>query len=165
YPLIVTGFSQIIFPFKANGSLFKIGSDIRGSLFIGQVFSDDKFFHGRPSVSSYDPLKSAGSNLSITSDLLNKTLEKRKNDWKIRNGDSDIPWEMLYSSASGLDPDISLNSALLQVDRIVNARKLNAAQKQALINYINITSQLNFAGFIYKSPLNVIKLNLKLVTA
>ncbi len=96
---------------------------------------------------------------------MNKTLEKRKSDWKIRNGDSDIPWEMLYSSASGLDPDISLNSALLQVDRIVNARKLNAAQKQALINYINITSQLNFAGFIYKSPLNVIKLNLKLVTA
>jgi potassium-transporting ATPase KdpC subunit len=165
YPLFVTGIAQVVFPVKANGSLIEFDNRPIGSKFIGQQFDSTIYFTSRPSAVSYNPLPSGGSNFGQT----NATLKSRVTERKIHfiafnqlDSLTEIPSEMLFASASGLDPHISPQAALLQVDRITNARNFDALQKHNLIQSINkLTEQPQFL-FLGEERVNVLILNLEL---
>jgi potassium-transporting ATPase KdpC subunit len=161
YPLAVTGFAQLAFPFQANGSLVREGNAIRGSRLIEQDFASDKYFHGRPSADDSATVPSGASNLSPASALLRDTVAKRKEALQKEFGSTNIPIDLLYASASGLDPDISIDSALLQVDRVAKARSMSESQKAALIEYIKKNPE---GSELFPSParINIIDLNARL---
>jgi K+-transporting ATPase ATPase C chain len=164
YPLFVTGIAQIIFPEKANGSLILQNNKIIGSELIGQQFDSVIYFTSRPSAVSYNPLPSGGSNFGITSEKLKQQVLERKQKFIEFNGldnNSEIPSEMLFASASGLDPHISLQSALLQSDRISKARNFESAQKQKLLEIITANTEAPQFLIFGKQRVNVLKLNLE----
>ena len=165
YPLFVTGIAQVIFPVKANGSLIEFDNRTVGSKFIGQQFDSAKYFTSRPSAVSYNPLPSGGSNYGLTNVKLKYLVAERRIHFIAFNQlDSltDVPSEMLFASASGLDPHISQKAALLQVDRVAQAHKFNTVQKQYLIQSIkDLTEQPQFL-FIGEERVNVLILNLEL---
>jgi potassium-transporting ATPase KdpC subunit len=161
YPLLITGLSQILFPKQANGSfLFKSGKAI-GSELIGQAFSSPAYFHPRPSATGYNPIPSAASNYGMNNRILVDSSQTVKNRFIRENylSDSIVPSEMIYSSASGLDPDISVRSALLQVRRIAEYRKVSPSKIYALIDRLRQARQFNFLG---EERINVLVLNLNL---
>lgn len=165
YPLIITGIAQAFFPFKANGSLIYRDKYLVGSQLIGQQFDSTIYFNSRPSAISYNPLPSGGSNIGLTNIKLKNHVTGRKNQFIAFNhldSLSEVPSEMLFASASGLDPHISPEAALLQVDRICIARKFNALQKIKLKQKIlNLTEAPQFLCF-GEERLNVLLLNLEL---
>jgi len=165
YPLLVTGIAQILFPEKANGSLIVKDNQIIGSELIGQKFDTIIYFTSRPSAISYNPLPSGGSNYGLTNLKLKNLVDERKHQFIARNQlDSlvTIPSEMLFGSASGLDPHISPKAALLQVDRIAKARNFNSIQKQNLVqSVINLTENPQFL-VLGEKRVNVLVLNLEL---
>jgi potassium-transporting ATPase KdpC subunit len=161
YPLIVTGFAQAAFPYQANGSLIKIGDTLRGSRLLAQDFSSDKFFHGRPSAVSYGTVPSGASNLSPVGQKLADTVAERKTDLKEIYGNIAIPADLLYASASGLDPDISIDAALIQVDRVASARGFDVSQKSALIEYVK-NNQETRDIFPAQARVDIMDLNAKL---
>jgi K+-transporting ATPase ATPase C chain len=164
YPLFVTGIAQIIFPEKANGSLILQNNKIIGSELIGQQFDSVIYFTSRPSAVSYNPLPSGGSNFGITNEKLKQQVLERKQKFIEFNGldiNSEIPSEMLFASASGLDPHISLQSALLQSDRISKARNFESAQKQKLLEIITANTEAPQFLIFGKQRVNVLKLNLE----
>jgi K+-transporting ATPase ATPase C chain len=161
YPLFVTGIAQLVFPFQANGSLAKIKDGIRGSYLIAQEFSGDGFFHARPSAGSYGTVPSGASNRSPAANALKSAVEKRKAAWQDLHGPGNVPNDMLYASGSGLDPDISVESAMAQVDRIVKARGLTDGQKSELTGMIGLLSK-TMALFPSPARVNVMELNMKL---
>jgi K+-transporting ATPase, C subunit len=165
YPLVMTGLAQLSFPSKANGSLIKKDGKIIGSKLIGQKFDSTIYFWSRPSAIDYNPIPSGASNLGPTSDKLKKQVVERRILFATMNTIVDttaIPKEMLFSSASGLDPHISQKAALLQVDRIAKARNFNAIQKQNLVqSVINITETPQFL-VLGEERVNVLILNLEL---
>ncbi len=164
YPLLITGIAQLIFPAKANGTLLVRDGQAIGSELIGQHFNSVVYFTSRPSVLSYNPLPSGGSNFGLTNTKLQKLVDERKHDfWSFNQSDSliTIPAEMLFSSASGLDPHISARAALLQVDRIAKARNFNNVRRQQLINCIkDLTEGPQFLCF-GEERVNVLSLNLE----
>ncbi|HCE43924.1 MAG TPA: K(+)-transporting ATPase subunit C [Lentisphaeria bacterium] len=162
YPLAVTLASKLIFPARSNGSLIKDGDSVRGSMLVGQEFKSDKFFHGRPSCSSYDAMTSGASNLSVTSAVLKAAVDKRREEWSKAYGISRIPEEMLYASASGLDPEISPEAALIQVERISKARGYGEHQKTRLREYIKGKSVPKGISVLNIPRLNVVEMNLML---
>jgi K+-transporting ATPase ATPase C chain len=144
YPLFVTGMAQVIFPYKANGSLIVKNSQVIGSELIGQQFDSAIYFTSRPSAVSYNPLPSGGSNYGLTNQKLKNLVETRKHEFLVFNkldGLTVIPSEMLFASASGLDPHISPEVAILQTDRISKARNFNAEQKQKLVSVVKVLSE------------------------
>ena len=165
YPLFVTGIAQVIFPLKANGSLIEFDNRAVGSKFIGQQFDSAKYFTSRPSAVSYNPLPSGGSNYGLTNVKLKYLVAERRIHYIAFNQlDSltDVPSEMLFASASGLDPHISQKAALLQVDRVAQAHKFNTVQKQYLIQSIkDLTEQPQFL-FLGEERVNVLILNIEL---
>lgn len=165
YPLLVTGIAQVVFPFKANGSLIVKDNKIIGSELIGQHFDTTIYFTSRPSAISYNPLPSGGSNYGLTNLKLKKLVAERKNQFIAFNQLDTltaIPSEMLFASASGLDPHISPEAALLQVDRIVKFRRFPAEQRGKVINLIkNLTKYPQFHLF-GQERINVFLLNLSL---
>lgn len=165
YPLLVTGIAQFTFPGKANGSLIRENNKIIGSELIGQQFDTAIYFSSRPSVISYNPLPSGGSNLGVTSSKL-KTLvdERTQHFFALNQLDSltTIPSEMLFASASGLDPHISPQAALLQVSRIAKVRNFNGSQKQNLIDLIHSETENPQYGVFGEERINVLKLNIEL---
>jgi K+-transporting ATPase ATPase C chain len=164
YPLFVTGIAQVIFPAKANGSLIVKNNQIIGSKLIGQQFDSAIYFSSRPSAVSYNPLPSGGSNYGLTNDKLkNLVAERRRNFNTINQLDSltEIPSEMLFASASGLDPHISPESALIQVNRIAHARNFTAEQKRKLINCVNDLSDGPQFLLFGEARMNVLLLNLE----
>jgi len=165
YPLVITGIAQLVFPEKANGSLIVVDNKAVGSKLIGQNFSSDIYFSSRPSAIDYNTLPSGGSNLGLTSEKLKQEVTDRKLQFVKANRlaeNEPIPSEMLFASASGLDPHISPNAAILQVERIENARKLNSTQKQQLFQAINqLTEEPQFL-FLGEARINVLQLNLEL---
>ena len=165
YPLTITGIAQVLFPDKANGSLIVNDNKIIGSELIGQQFDSVIYFTTRPSAISYNPLPSGGSNYGLTNARLKNLVEERKNhflDFNLLDSLTIIPSEMLFASASGLDPHISQKAALLQVDRIVKARKFNSLQKQNLIQSVeDITEKPQFS-VLGEERVNILKLNLEL---
>ena len=164
YPLVVTGIAQVIFPEKANGSLIMQDERIIGSELIGQQFDSAIYFTSRPSAVSYNPLPSGGSNLGTTSQKLKQQVSDRKQKFIEFNGldiNTDIPAEILFASASGLDPHISLQAAVLQVDRIVKARNFDDLQKQKLLELVKENTEKPQFLCLGQERINVLKLNLE----
>lgn len=162
YPLAVTGIAQTAFPSKANGSLVVRDEKIIGSELIGQQFDSAVYFTSRPSAVSYNPLPSGGSNLGLTSSKLKKLVDERANRFMVfnqLNGSTVIPSEMLFASASGLDPHISPEAALLQVNRIAKARGFSDSQKQELIWKIRKQTEKPQFFCLGKERVNVLLLN------
>jgi len=165
YPLFVTGIAQILFPVQANGSLIVKNNKIIGSELIGQQFDSIIYFSSRPSAISYNPLPSGGSNYGLTSAKLKNLVTERKNKFIAFNqldSRTEIPSEMLFASASGLDPHISPKAALLQVERVAKARKFSTVQKQKLIKCINDKTEAPQCLFLGEERINVLTLNLEL---
>ncbi|HEY3388794.1 MAG TPA: potassium-transporting ATPase subunit KdpC [Prolixibacteraceae bacterium] len=165
YPLLITGIAQVVFPSNANGSLIVKDNRIIGSELIGQQFDRAIYFTSRPSAVLYNPLPSGGSNYGLTNRKLKNLVAERKNQFMMFNHlDSltDIPSEMLFASASGLDPHISPQAALLQVDRIVKARQFDGSKKQRLLESITELSESPQYSLFGEQRINVLLLNMKM---
>lgn len=165
YPLLITGVAQLAFPSKANGSLIKKDGKIIGSELIGQKFDSIIYFWDRPSAIDYNPIPSGASNLGPTSDKLKKQVSERRLFFATNNSIKDtlaIPKEMIFASASGLDPHISQKAALLQVDRVAKARNFNTIQKQNLVQSVKDLSETPQFLTLGEERVNVLLLNLEL---
>lgn len=164
YPLFISGLAQILFPSAANGSLLTKNNQIIGSELIGQQFDSAIYFTSRPSAISYNPLPSGGSNLGLTSSKLKDLVARRKEQFlSVNHLDSltQIPSEMLFASASGLDPHISPEAALLQVVRIAKARNFEDIQKQKLLQCIHELIEPPQFFIFGEKRINVLLLNLE----
>ncbi len=165
YPLLVTGVTQLLFPYQANGSMIMDQQCILGSELIGQKFDRTAYFTSRPSAIDYQTLPSGGSNLGATSSKLKEQVDARKNQFLAFNGLSDnalVPSEMLFASASGLDPHISPQAALLQVNRIAAARHLTTAQKKKLLQLVEQHTEKPQFYILGQERVNVLLLNVSL---
>ena len=165
YPLIVFGISQLVFRDKANGSLI-VGSDgiVRGSKLLGQAFSDPKYFHPRPSAAGngYDATSSGGSNLGPTSRKLDDAIKKRIATYRGENSLSEtaaVPADAVTASGSGLDPEISLSNAELQIARVAKSRGLSEDKVRELVRQNTDGRDLGVFG---ESGVSVLQLNLAL---
>jgi K+-transporting ATPase ATPase C chain len=158
YPLSVTKIGQALFPYQAKGSLIKEGDTIIGSPLIGQNFSSDRYFHGRPSAagSGYDANNSSGSNLGASSPKLAETLTHRVEELRASGETRRIPVDLVTASASGLDPDISIASARYQAQRIADARGLPLPKIEKLID---LTTTPRTFGFLGEKRVNVLQIN------
>jgi K+-transporting ATPase ATPase C chain len=165
YPLFVTGIAQVVFPSKANGSLIVKNNKIVGSELIGQKFDSIIYFSSRPSAISYNPLPSGGSNFGLTNAKLKLSVDTLKKQFMVNNlldSHAVIPSEMLFASASGLDPHISPQAALLQVERIVKTRHFDESKKERLLQSIKELSEAPQYSVLGDQRINVLLLNLKL---
>jgi len=164
YPLAITAISQAIFPHQSNGSLVEVGGKVIGSELIGQNFSKPEYFHPRPSAAGndgYDPTSSGGSNFGPTNQ---KLIDRVKADVaKFRKDnpgyDGPIPADLVTTSASGLDPDLSPDSALAQAARIAKARGVSSEQIKQLVAQ---SVQAPDLGILGEPRVNVLRLNLLL---
>ena len=169
YPLVVLGIGQVIFPAQANGSLVELDGDVVGSSLIGQSFTDadgnalPEWFQSRPSAAGagYDAGASSGSNYGPENADLIAAIEARRTAIAELDGvdPADIPADALTASASGLDPHISPEYALLQVDRVAAARGLDADDVRALVTE---RTQGRDLGFMGEPTVNVLQLNIAL---
>ena len=172
YPGIITGIAQLIFPYQANGSLIKNSNgQVIGSELIGQYWTLPQYFHGRPSATvnpstgtpePYAADNSTASNLGPTSATLVKDVQQRVAELKKENPNAPagpVPVDLVTTSGSGLDPDISIAGALYQVPRIAAARGLSQDQVTQMVNS-HITGR--FLGIFGESYVNVLDLNLAL---
>jgi K+-transporting ATPase ATPase C chain len=164
YPLVLTGICQALFPHQSNGSLITVNGKVIGSELIGQNFTRPEYFHPRPSAAGndgYDPLASGGSNLGPTNQKLIDRVKASVDKFYRENPDyqGPIPSDLLTTSASGLDPDISPDSALAQAARVAKARGVPVDQVNQLIAQ---SIQPPAAGIFGEARVNVLKLNLAL---
>ena len=173
YPLGMTGLAQLIFPHQANGSLIEKDGAVIGSELIGQNFTDDKYCHGRPSATTEpdpnDPTKtvpvpyaadnSGGSNLGPTSQALIDRVKDDAEKLTAENPSTPIPVDLVTTSASGLDPDITPAAAEFQVLRVAKARNLPEEKVRAVVAE---ATQDRFLGVLGEKRVNVLELNLAL---
>jgi potassium-transporting ATPase KdpC subunit len=165
YPLIMTGGAQLLFAGQANGSLVSKNGEIVGSDLIGQDFSSEKYFHGRPSLAGdagYDGAASGASNLGPTSQKLMGVIGERAEQIRQENHLGEkamVPSDLVTASGSGLDPHITLAAAQIQVDRVAAARGTNANIVQGLVKENTEDPQFGFLG---ERRVNVLRLNLAL---
>ena len=165
YPLLVMGIAQVVFPHQANGSLILKDNKIIGSELIGQQSDSTIYFTSRPSAIGNNPLPSGGSNLGLTSAKLKAQVAERKNKFITFNQldkNVEVPSEMLFASASGLDPHISLEAAGLQVNRVATARHFSNTQKERLKTLVEKMSEAPQLGCLGESRVNVLLLNIAL---
>lgn len=162
YPITVTIIGQLVFKNKANGSLIMRDGVIIGSELIGQNFKGNKYFWGRPSATmpnAYNATHSSGSNLGPTNAMLINRINKRIKQLGAYNrlDTNKIPIDLITSSASGLDPEISVESALFQAPRIAAVRNIEIKKIYDLIDQLKISDDWNIFGI---SRINVLQLNL-----
>lgn len=162
YPVLMALVARSIFPYQANGSIIYINDVPVGSELIGQKFTGNRWFHGRPSAVDYNPLKSGGSNLALSNLIFKAKVEKDiegvlKENPGIRK--KDIPVELVTASASGLDPDISVDAAYLQAKRVAQA---NGLKYQEVKDLIDRNIEKSTLGLFGQPRVNVLKLNLAL---
>lgn len=165
YPLLITVVAQTVFPKKASGSIIFRDNKAIGSNLIGQQFDTAIYFSSRPSAISYNPIPSGGSNYGLTSTKLKKLVNERKHQFITYNNLDDstqVPSEMLFASASGLDPHISQKAAFLQVERIAKARNYSHDQKLKLIKFIYDHTETPQFSCLGEERINVLLLNLEL---
>lgn len=161
YPLAITGLAQGLFPVAANGSLILQGDTVIGSSLIGQSFDAPGYLHPRPSASGWNAAGTGASNLGPTSAVLIATVAKRRAAWQALNGQA-APIDAVTASGSGLDPDISPQTALAQADRIAAARGADVVAVRALI----ASATLDRTLWLFGEPrVNVLETNLKLDAA
>ena len=176
YPLAMTAIAGVVFPKQAEGSLIEKDGKVVGSALIGQEFKDDRYFHGRPSATSapdpadatktvpapYNAANSGGSNLGPTSKALNDRIKEDVDKLKAENPSTPVPIDLVTTSASGLDPDISPEGALFQVPRVAKARNLPENRVRELVT-ANTSGRLG--GLLGEPRVNVLALNLALGAA
>lgn len=161
FPLVVWGVGQIGFPDKADGSLVHSAGRVVGSSLIGQKWQGASWFHGRPSAGGYDASGSGGSNLGPNSAELANAVKERLAAVATENGVSAarVPVDSVTASASGLDPDVSLQAALIQVPRVATARGLSQSVVERLVRR-HLTDRT--LGFLGNPRVNVLRLNVAL---
>jgi len=158
YPLAVTGLAQILFPKQANGSMVGGVRAESGSRLIGQPFSAEGYFHPRPSAAGtgYDPMNSGGSNLAPTNHRLVDRVQADLSKLQAENPGVPVPIDLVTTSASGIDPDISPAAAQFQIPRIAKARKISVERLQALVQAHTVARQFGILG---EPRVNVLELN------
>jgi len=176
YPLAMTEVAGAIFPKQAQGSLIERDGKVIGSSLIGQEFTSDKYFHARPSATTapdpadssktvaapYNAANSGGSNLGPTSKALNDRMKEDVEKLRAENPDASVPVDLVTTSASGLDPDISPAAALFQVPRVARARNMPEDRVRQLVTE-NTSGRL--VGLLGEPRVNVLALNLALDAA
>jgi len=172
YPLAITGVAQMLFPYEAAGSLIERNGKVVGSALIGQTFNDDKYFHGRPSATTdtdpndatktvpapYNAANSSGSNLGPTSKALVDRVKEDAGKLGLPAG-TPIPVDLVTTSGSGLDPDITPAAAAVQIVRVAKARNLRASEVARLVD---AATEGRTLGVLGEPRVNVLKLNLAL---
>ncbi|KRQ02138.1 potassium-transporting ATPase subunit C [Bradyrhizobium yuanmingense] len=173
YPLAMTGIAGALFPVQAQGSLVEKDGKVIGSALIGQAFKDDKYFHGRPSATlapdpndstktvpaPYNAANSGGSNLGPTSKALADRLKEDVDELRRENPNASVPVDLVTTSASGLDPNISPEAAQFQVPRVAKARNLPEDQVKQLVS---ASTEGRLLGLLGEPRVNVLALNLAL---
>jgi potassium-transporting ATPase KdpC subunit len=173
YPLVVTGIADLAFPRQAQGSLIMRDGQVVGSALIGQEFKSDAYFHGRPSATTtpdpsdptknvplpYNAANSGGSNLGPTNPDLKERIAKDVALLKQENPDAAVPVDLVTTSGSGLDPDITPEAAMFQVPRIAKARNLS---EDRIRQVVDDATEDRLAGILGEPRVNVLALNLVL---
>jgi potassium-transporting ATPase KdpC subunit len=161
YPLVVTGLAQVLFRQKANGQLIKANGKLVGSKIIGQAFSGPSYFHSRPSAAGYgyQADNSNGTQLGPTNHQLTDRVKADAAALQLENPTTPVPIDLVTTSASGLDPDITPAAAAFQVPRVAKARGISEDQLQSLVTQHTQGRQFGFLG---EARVNVLMLNLEL---
>jgi potassium-transporting ATPase KdpC subunit len=176
YPLAMTGLAGLMFPKQAQGSLIEKDGKVIGSALIGQEFSSDKYFHGRPPATTapdpadpsktvphpYNAANSGGSNLGPTGKALNDRVKRDVERLQAENPSTPVPLDLVTTSGSGLDPDISPAAALFQVPRVAKARNV---PQQRVRDLVAQNTQARTFGLLGEPRVNVLALNLALDAA